>query len=207
MKGDFIMDLANIEYLQKRNKIYHTFRYYAAKVRSWMGKKTQSEVVMEEASVTSFYQHNTKEVHIRKGSDQRTYAHEFGHEFYHRLVRGYYNPIDVLEMYEWFILLKTEEQKVIKDTLDSLGNKEEIRIFTDGLCCLGLDVHALGYWGHRKDYGKKHSHDITEDETFAEFFSVLFTEDWECFYFMIRNFPQFVNSCFFAIDKGIAITA
>ena len=198
------MNLANIE---KRNENYRTFRYYAAKVQAWIGKKTESEVLLEGNDTLSYYIPSKKEVHIREGASVQVYAHEFGHEFYHRLVRGYYNPIDVLEMYEWFILLKTEEQKVIKDTLDSLGNKKKIRIFTDGLCCLGLDVHALGYWGHRKDYGKKHSHDITEDETFAEFFSVLFTEDWECFYFMIRNFPQFVNSCFFAIDKGIAITA
>ena len=198
------MNLANIE---KRNEIYRTFRHYSAKVQAWIGKKTVSELLVEESSAVSYYIPSKKEVHIREGADARVYAHEFGHEFYHRLVKGYYNPIDVLEMYEWFMLLKTEEQKIIKDTMDSLGNKEEIRIFTDGLCCLGLDVHALGYWGHRKDYGKKHSHDITEDETFAEFFSVLFTEDWECFYFMIRNFPQFVNSCFFAIDKGIAITA
>lgn len=201
------MNLANIEYLQKRNEIHRTFRYYAAKVQAWMEKKIESEVVMEENGAVSYYIPSKREVHIREGAEARAYAHEFGHEFYHRLVKGYYNPIDVLEMYEWVLLLKTEEQKAIEDTLNSLGNKKKIRIFTDGLCCLGLDVHVLGYWGHGKDYKKRHGNDIAEDETFAEFFSVLFTEDWECFYFMINNFPQFVNSCFFAIDKGIAITA
>lgn len=198
------MNLANIE---KRNEIYRTFRHYSAKVKAWMRMKAESEVIMEESSAISYYIPSKKEVHIREGASVQVYAHEFGHEFYHRFIKGYYNPIDVLEMYEWLLLLKIEEQKVIKDTLDSLGNKKKIRIFTDGLCCLGLDVYALGYWGHEKDYEKKHCNDITEDETFAEFFSVLFTEDWECFYFMINNFPQFVNSCFFAIDKGITITA
>lgn len=207
------MNIANMsvkermEYLQKRKEEHDTFRYYAAKVQAWMGKKTQSEVVMEEASVNSFYRHGTKEVHIRKGSDQRTYGHEFGHEFFHRFVEGYYNPINILEMWEWFLLLVQENKEVIKDTLNSLGSKKVIRIFTDGLCCLGLDVYDLGYWGHEKNYAKGKNPGIAENETFAEFFAVLYTEDWECFSFMMKEFPTFCESCFLAIDKGIAATA
>lgn len=196
-----------MEYLQKRKEEYDTFHYYAAKVQAWMGKKTQSEVVMEEAGVNSFYRHSAKEVHIRKGSDQRTYGHEFGHEFYYRFVEGYYNPIDILEMWEWFLLLVRESEEVIKDTLNSLGSKKVIRIFTDALCCLGLNVYDLGYWGHEKNYAKGRNLNITENETFAEFFSGLYTEDWECYEFMINYFPKFVESCFLAIDKGITATA
>lgn len=198
-------------YLKKQSEMYDTFKYYCSRVQSWMAKKVESTIVMEDAGVTSHYLYSAKEVHIEEGSEKRVYGHEYGHEFYHRFIHDSLEwKLDTSEMFEWFYELFDEEEDFVREIFNTLGDRKTIRILTDFLAChddFGPNVRKMGFIGHRKGYGGTHAFDIAVNEAFAEFFAVLYIKDWLCYKFMVSNFPKFVDSCFMYIDKGITATA
>lgn len=186
----------------KEMELKKTLLYYSNKINSWLNKKTQSSIISEKIGTTSYYVSSKKEVHLVDGASERTYAHEFGHEFFARI-----NPkICTDDLFEMAILIGWEKENLLKE-LNELGSLNAIRIFTDYLSLIGLrEVRKLGFISHPANYSQSRKNSY-ENETFAEFFAVLATKDWECFQFMMNTFPKFCDSCFMAIENGIFMTA
>lgn len=195
------MELNFKERLESLTMVYSTLGYYHGKVKSWLNKKTQSKVVEDEKS---FYSPTTEEVHLNKEDGLRGYAHEFGHEFYYRT-----NPsIKTFELFEMAMLFGQEDDYSLVKELGLLGGKKTIRIFTDYLSLLGMrNIRELGYYSHTKEYCQKASSKTIENEVFAEFFAAIYCKDILCFEFMLKTFPDFCNSCFMAIEKGISLSS
>lgn len=183
--------------------MYSTLEYYHNKVTSWLSKKTQAKII--EGGNSSYYLHREKEVHLADGASKGTFAHEFGHEFFH-MVEPHIYTYDLFEM-AMLIGIEIKEGGDLYTELKNLGSVRTIRIFSDYLSLIGLrEVRKLGFISHPENYSQNRKNSY-ENETFAEFFAALAIKDWECFQFMMNTFPKFCDSCFMAIENGIFMTA